>query len=202
MKWKLEAGSRIALEVKAGPRLRVGEVVVKGVSREVTHKSELGLVRLGLHDADAVAAACAEVQGAAARAGVALQGLLVAERVRGCRELMIGARLDPVFGPVVLVGDGGLYVEALPDSSVLLPPFDAAAVRRALRRLRIAPLLDGVRGQPPLDVDAFCAATVAVGALMRDAASGIQQLDCNPVIVGARGLGCAAVDAVIVKEGI
>ncbi|MFO1326330.1 MAG: acetate--CoA ligase family protein [Rubrivivax sp.] len=176
-----------------------GEVVVKGVSREVTHKSELGLVELGLRDADAVAAACAEVQAAAQRAGVALQGLLVAGRVRGARELMIGARLDPVFGPVVLVGDGGLYVEAMPDSAVLLPPFDADAVRAALQRLRIAPLLAGVRGQPPLDVDAFCAAVRAVGALMLDAAAGIQQLDLNPVIVGARGQGCAAVDAVIVK---
>jgi hypothetical protein len=73
-----------------------------------------------------------------------------------------------VFGPVVLVGDGGLYVEAMPDTQVLLPPFDAARVEQALRRLRIAPLLDGVRGEPPLDVAAFCAAAVAVGALMSE----------------------------------
>jgi acyl-CoA synthetase (NDP forming) len=177
-----------------------GEVVVKGVSAQVTHKSELGLVKLGLCTADAVAAACGQVIAAAAAAGVALQGLLVAERVRGQRELMIGARFDPVFGPVVLVGDGGLYVEALPDTQVLLPPFDATLVEQALRRLRIAPLLDGVRGEPALDVAAFCAAVVAVGSLVADGSAGIQQLDLNPVIVGARGQGCAAVDAVVVRD--
>ena len=177
-----------------------GEVVVKGVSAQVTHKSELGLVKVGPATADAVAAACDQITASAATAGVTLQGLLVAERVRGRRELMIGARLDPVFGPVVLVGDGGLYVEAMPDTQVLLPPFDAGRVEQALRRLRIAPLLDGVRGEPPLDVAAYCAAAVAVGALMADGGAGIQQLDINPVIVGARGQGCAAVDAVIVKD--
>lgn len=178
-----------------------GEVVVKGCSVEVSHKSELGLVKVGPDSADTVAAACGQIIDAAKKAGVALRGLLVAERVRGRRELMIGARLDPVFGPVVLVGDGGLYVEAMPDTAVLLPPFDAGRVEQALRGLRIAPLLDGVRGQPPLDVEAFCAAAVAVGRLMADQACGIQQLDINPVIVGARGQGCAAVDAVIVQAG-
>jgi acetate---CoA ligase (ADP-forming) len=122
--------------------------------------------------------------------------------VRGQRELMIGARLDPVFGPVVLVGDGGKYVEAMPDVQVLLAPFDAAQVERALRRLRFAPLLDGVRGEPALDVAAFCHSAVAVGALMCLDAAGISQLDINPVIVRARGEGCVAVDAVVYREAI
>ena len=175
-------------------------VVVKGCSDEASHKSELGLVRVGVRDADAVAAAYRDMQAAARAAGVALSGVLVAELVRGQRELMIGARLDPVFGPVVLVGDGGKYVEAMPDVQVLLPPFDAARVEATLRRLRIAPLLDGVRGEPPLDVDAFCRAVVAVGNLMADASTGVTQLDVNPVIVRARGHGCAAVDAVVYRE--
>ena len=140
------------------------------------------------------------MQAAARAAGVALSGVLVAELVRGQRELMIGARLDPVFGPVVLVGDGGKYVEAMPDAQVLLPPFDAARVAATLRRLRIAPLLDGVRGEAPLDVEAFCHAVVAVGDLMADASAGVTQLDVNPVIVRARGQGCAAVDAVVYRE--
>ena len=175
-------------------------VVVKGCSDEASHKSELGLVRVGVRDADAVAAAYRDMQAAARAAGVALSGVLVAELVRGQRELMIGARLDPVFGPVVLVGDGGKYVEAMPDVQVLLPPFDAARVEATLRRLRIAPLLDGVRGDAPLDVDAFCRAAVAVGDLMADASTGVTQLDVNPVIVRARGHGCAAVDAVVYRE--
>lgn len=180
--------------------LGAAEVVVKGCSDQVTHKSDLGLVKLGLASADAVAQAFADVQTAATKAGVPLAGVLVAERVRGRRELMIGARRDPVFGPVVLVGDGGAYVEAMPDAQVLLPPFDAARVEQALRRLRIAPLLDGVRGEPPLDVAAFCTAAVAVGTLMVDDGQRITQLDINPVIVRARGQGCAAVDAVVIRE--
>ena len=175
-------------------------VVVKGCTTEASHKSELGLVRLGVSDADAIGAAYRDMQSAADAAGIALTGVLVAELVRGQRELMIGARLDPVFGPVVLVGDGGKYVEAMPDAQVLLPPFDAARVESALRRLRIAPLLDGVRGEAPLDVDAFCRAAVAVGSLMIDPAAGITQLDINPVIVRARGQGCVAVDAVVYRE--
>lgn len=175
-------------------------VVVKGCTAEAAHKSELGLVRVGLADADAVAAAHDAMLVAARRAGVALRGVIVAEQVKGERELMVGARLDPTFGPVVLVGDGGKYVEAMPDLQVLLPPFDATRVEAALRRLRIAPLLDGLRGDPPLDVAAFCAVAVTVGELMRDDAAGIVQLDINPVIVRARGDGCAAVDAVIERE--
>ena len=172
-------------------------VAVKGCTAEASHKSELGLVQLGLNDPLSVAGAVADALAAAAVAGVALDGVIVAQMVRGRRELMIGGRLDPVFGPVVLVGDGGKYVEVMPDMQVLLAPFDAARVAQALRRLRIAPLLDGVRGEPALDVAAFCAAAVAVGDLMADAAAGITQLDINPVIVGAAGEGCVAVDAVV-----
>ena len=202
-----EAEARSAFEVLIS--LGAKSVVVKGCTADASHKSELGLVRVGLNAADEVAAACREMRQAARNAGIGLSGVIVAERMHGLRELMIGARLDPVFGPVVLVGDGGKYVEAMPDVQVLLPPFDVAHVERALRRLRIAPLLDGVRGEPALDVAAFCRCVVAVGVLMSDADAGaltsdadggITQLDINPLIVGARGTGCVAVDAVIYKE--
>lgn len=183
--------------VAAWVALGGGRVVVKGCTAQASHKSELGLVMLGLDSEAGVRGACIDILAAAVVAGLRLEGMLVAEMVRGQRELMIGARLDPVFGPVVLVGDGGKYVEAMPDAQVLLPPFDAARVEEALRRLRIAPLLEGVRGEPPLDVAAFCEVAVAVGALMADRSAGITQLDINPVIVRAAGLGCVAVDAVV-----
>ena len=83
---------------------------------------------------------------------------------------------------------------------MLLPPFNAAQVEQALRRLRIAPLLGGVRGEPGLDVAAFCRCAVAIGELMLDASAGITQLDINPLIVGAPGQGCVAVDAVVYRE--
>jgi acyl-CoA synthetase (NDP forming) len=175
-------------------------VVVKGCTADAFHKSELGLVRVGIEDAAGVVAAYQDMMNAAHAANVTLSGVIVAEMVRGRRELMIGARFDPVFGPVVLVGDGGKYVEAMPDVQVLLPPFDAPQVERALSRLRIAPLLRGVRGEPPLDVEAFCRNVVAVGKLMCNDAAGITQLDINPFIVGAPGDGCVAVDAVVYRE--
>ena len=190
-----ETEARAAFEALGGAL-----AVVKGCTADASHKSELGLVRVGLGNASAVAAAYREMADAARAAGIKLSGVIVAEMVRGQRELMIGARLDPVFGPVLLVGDGGKYVEVMPDVQVLLPPFDATQVERALRRLRIAPLLDGVRGEPALDVAAFCRSAVAVGALMCLDAAGITQLDINPVIVRARGEGCVAVDAVIYRE--
>ena len=190
-----EAAARAAFDALGGR-----PVVVKGCTADASHKSELGLVHVGVADAAGVAAVYRDMVDAARLAGIQLSGVIVAELVRGRRELMVGARLDPVLGPVVLVGDGGKYVEAMPDLQVLLAPFDTAQVEGALRRLRIAPLLDGVRGEPGLDVAAFCRAVVAVGALMLDDAAGITQLDINPVIVGARGEGCVAVDAVVYRE--
>ena len=186
--------------VRAFEELGSPRVVVKGCTAQASHKSELGLVRLGIADAQAAAEAYRGMHKAASQAGVALSGVIVAAQASGQRELMIGARIDPVFGPVVLVGDGGKYVEAMPDVQVLLAPFGLEQVEQALRQLRIAPLLDGVRGEPALDLPAFCEAAVAVGQLMSDPAAGISQLDINPVMVRARGKGCVALDAVVYQR--
>lgn len=180
--------------------LGAARVVVKGCTEQASHKSELGLVRLGISDAEGVRAAYRGMRQAADQAGIALTGVIVAVQASGQRELMIGARIDPVFGAVVLLGDGGKYVEAMPDVQVLLAPFTYAQAERALRQLRVAPLLDGVRGEPPLDVAAFCEAAMAVGRLVSDPRGGIGQLDINPVMVRARGQGCVALDAVIYQR--
>jgi hypothetical protein len=172
-------------------------VAAKGCSADVMHKSELGLVRLNLRSEEDIRSAFADIERTLRERGLRVDGVLVEKMVAGRRELMIGARIDPVFGPVVLVGDGGKYVEAMPDIELLLPPFDAATVRRALSRLRIAPLLGGVRGEPPMDVEAFSAAAVGVGRLMTDDQAAVINLDVNPVIVGSAGEGCRAVDAVV-----
>ena len=177
-----------------------GPVAVKGCSADVAHKSELGLVRLGLNEADQVRAACTQIKQALTDHGARLDGAIVAKMARGRREMMIGARIDPVFGPVVLVGDGGKYVEAMPDVQLLLAPFTVAEVKAALGRLRIAPLLAGVRGEPALDVEAFCEAVLAVGRLMMNPQSSVVNLDLNPVLVGAKGEGCVALDAVAYIE--
>ncbi len=184
-------------EAAAALELLGGAVVVKGCSAQIAHKSELGLVRLGLTKVSQVRSAFKDIQKALSGDSARFDGAIVARMARGRRELMIGARLDPVFGPVILVGDGGKYVEAMPDVQLLIAPFTKVELRAALGRLRIAPLLDGVRGEPALDVDAFCAVVEAVGQLMMNPQSGVVNLDLNPVLVGAAGEGCVALDAVI-----
>jgi acyl-CoA synthetase (NDP forming) len=177
-----------------------GPVAVKGCSRDVAHKSELGLVRLGVAEETGVRQAFAAFRDILARHDNAFDGVLVASMAKGRRELLLGAQVDAQFGPVVVVGDGGKYVEAVPDTAVLLPPFRREDVIRALGRLRIAPLLSGVRGEPPMAMEAFADAAVAVGRLMLEHVPRITSLDVNPVLVGDAGRGCAALDAVVFVE--
>jgi acyl-CoA synthetase (NDP forming) len=177
-----------------------GPVAVKGCSADIAHKSELGLVRLGLGTPEEVTEAWREMERIICDSGHRFDGVIVAAMTKGRREMIIGAHRDPVFGPVVMVGDGGKYVEALPDLRLLLPPFTAEEVAEALTRLRIAPVLNGVRGEPPMDLAALSEAVAAVGRLMVDPAANIVSLDLNPVLVGSAGEGCAIVDAVIFRE--
>jgi acyl-CoA synthetase (NDP forming) len=185
---------RSADEAAAALRALGGPVAVKGCSREVAHKSELGIVRLGLRDEAGIRAAFEAIAATLKGRGLASSGVIVAAMAPGRREMMIGAHRDPVFGPVVALGDGGKYVEALPDLRLLLPPFAKEEVLAALRRLRIAPLLSGARGEPPLDLDAFAEAALSVARLMTERPE-IASLDLNPVLLGAEGQGCVAVDA-------
>ncbi|HWQ39974.1 MAG TPA: acetate--CoA ligase family protein [Burkholderiales bacterium] len=172
-------------------------VAVKGCSRDVVHKSEMGLVHLGLTNQKGVRRAFEAVRHALLQRGCAFDGVIVARMARGRRELMVGARRDPAFGPVVIVGDGGKYVEVMPDARVLLWPFDEEAVLRALTRLRIAPLFAGVRGEPALDAAAVVQVVMAAGRLIADPAVGVASMDLNPLIVGAQGEGCRVADAVV-----
>lgn len=174
-----------------GPR-----VVVKACSPEVPHKSEHGLVALGITSADAAAQAYARQVDKMASMGVTDRAVVVAGMAKGQHEFMVGARRDAVFGPVVVIGDGGKYVEALNDFGLLLAPFSNQDVEAALRRLHIAPLLEGVRGDPPLDIGAVAAIAVQLGALMVDHPD-ITSVDINPVIAQARGEGAVVVDALI-----
>jgi acyl-CoA synthetase (NDP forming) len=188
-------------EAVAAFRALGGPVVVKGCSAEVPHKSEAGLVRLRVASEADAAAAFDDLWSRLAALKVARDGVIVAAMAKGRRELALGARIDPQFGPIVLVGDGGKYVEALGDVALLLPPFDADAVLAALGRLRIAPILDGVRGEPPLDLAPLCAMAMRLGQLMVAAEGRIASIDVNPVIVGAAGEGSVVVDALIECAG-
>ncbi|WP_291054216.1 acetate--CoA ligase family protein [Herbiconiux sp.] len=182
--------------------LGVDRVVIKGCSSEVTHKSELGLVRVGV-PADDAAAVVTEMIATMAREGVASEGVILARMVKGEHEGMLGARFDPVFGPVVVIGAGGIHVEAMPDVQLLLPPFSREDALGAIRRLRLAAVLGGVRGAPPVDLDAWADAAVALGAAMLDPALGLLEVDLNPIMLlplnGPEHPALRAVDAVVVR---
>jgi len=112
-------------------------------------------------------------------------------------ELVVGARRDPKWGPVVLVGLGGIFVEALADVRLLPPDLDEAEVVEELSLLRGASLLGGFRGLPPVDVNAVARAAVAIGALMRQRPE-ISEIDINPLFAHPQGQGVTAVDALVI----
>jgi acetyl-CoA synthetase len=163
----------------------------------LAHKTEAGGVALGLGDEAALRSAVATLVAAAQRAGARLRGFLVEPMAPAGVELIVGGRRDPVFGPAVLVGLGGILAEVLDDVAVLLAPAPVPVVRRRLERLRGAPVLRGARGRPGVDLDALAALVGAVGRLLVDDPS-IAEIDLNPVIAGPWGV--VAVDALVVTE--
>jgi acyl-CoA synthetase (NDP forming) len=186
-----EAEAREALRALGGP------VAVKGCSAEVPHKSEFGLVALNIGSEDEVGAAFNAQWRKLADMKVGRDGIIVAAMVKGQRELALGARVDARFGPVVMVGDGGKYVEALKDFALLIPPFDTDEVIEALDRLHIAPVLHGVRGEPALDLEAVAAIAVRLGEMMQAGQGRIASIDLNPVMVKAKGEGAVVADALV-----
>ncbi len=111
-------------------------------------------------------------------------------------EMILGLVRDAQFGPLVMIGMGGVHAETLGDAVFGLPPFDAACARRLVDRLALRPLLDGVRGAPPADIDGLCQAAARLSVLAAALGDVIAELDINPLIVGPDG--CLAVDALVI----
>jgi acetate---CoA ligase (ADP-forming) len=175
-------------------------VAVKACSVDVPHKSELGLVALNLVSEEAVVGAFTAQMAKLDEIGADPDGIIIAVMAEGAREFVLGARVDPIFGPVVMVGDGGKYVEAVPDIALLLPPFSLGEVHAALARLRIAPLFKGVRGEAALDIDALAQAALTLGAIIAAGKDEIASIDLNPVMVAAQGRGVTIVDALVERR--
>ena len=181
---------------------RVGyPVVLKAQAAALTHKTEAGGVMLNLADEAALRAAWDTMQKNIARAApsVTLDGCLVEAMSRKGLELMIGGKRDPEWGAVLLLGLGGIWVEALGDVQGLPVDADEKQIMDALSRLRTAKLLKGFRGAPPVDVEAVAKAVMAIGRLMRTQPD-IVEVDVNPLMVHAKGQGATALDALIVAE--
>ena len=168
-------------------------VVLKTDEPAITHKTEVGGVRLGLADDADVAAAYRDLS---ARLG---RRALVTATAPGGVEIAVGIVADASLGPLVLVAAGGVLVELLSDRAVAVPPLDRARARRLVDRLAVRPLLDGRRGAAPADVGALVDTVVAVGSLAVELGDRIAALDVNPVIVGPHR--AVAVDALVVRRG-
>ena len=171
-----------------------GPVAVKLVSPDITHKTDVGGVRLGLRSPDEVETAARLMLERVGREhpGARIAGVLVQEMVEDGHELLLGMVRDPQFGPLVLVGFGGIYVEILGDTSARLAPFDAAEAREMLEELRMAPILLGARGRAPADVTTL-AETVSRFSVLAATTPELAEMEVNPLMAGARRV--VAVDA-------
>ena len=175
-------------------------VALKIVSPDITHKTELGGVALGLATPEAVARAFDDVTRRVRQAApqATLTGCLVAPMVTGGVETILGAQWDPVFGPVVMLGLGGIFVEALKDVTFRLAPFDEDEARRMIAELRARPVLEGARGRPPADLAALARALAALSRFAAAQGPALRSLDLNPFLVLPDGHGALALDAVVV----
>ncbi len=174
-------------------------VAMKAQAAALGHKSEAGGVLLALGDASAVRAAFARIHAnvAAFDAGIILDGVLIEAMGARGTEMIIGARHDPEWGPVVLAGFGGVTAEILQDVRLIPPGLAAADVIAELLTLKQAPLLTGWRGSPALDLPALAALIVRLGAILAGN-PGIREIDLNPVILHPTGL--VALDALMLVD--
>ena len=188
-------------EAKAAASLG-DKLVLKIVSPEITHKTEVGGVMLNVAAADAASAYTELMTRVAARAPKAnLEGVLISPMLTDGVEMILGVQHDSVFGPVVLLGLGGIFVEVLRDVTFRLAPFGVEEARAMIAELRGAAILKGARGKPPGDLDAL-AATLSKLSLFAAAQKGqFSSIDINPLLVRPQGHGVVALDALIVTEG-
>jgi acyl-CoA synthetase (NDP forming) len=173
-------------------------VVLKILSPDILHKSEIGGVLLDVADAAAVRAGFATLmERGRAVAGARIEGVLVARQLRGGVECILGIHRDPVFGPIAMVGLGGIFVEVLKDVAFRRCPFGEDVAQAMIRGLRGAPLLTGVRGRKPADVAALARMLARLSAFAAGAGERLAAIDLNPVLAMPAGEGAFAVDAVI-----
>ena len=177
-----------------------GRVVLKIVSPDIQHKSEVGGVRVGLEVAEAVAQAHDEIL-AAARGhapDARIDGVMVAPMLSGGVECILGTSTDPVFGPVVAFGLGGIFVEVLRDVTFRVAPFGIDEGRRMIREVQGYAMLEGVRGQAGADLEALAQALARLSVFAAENQETVESIDLNPVL--ARPDGIVALDALVVPK--
>jgi acyl-CoA synthetase (NDP forming) len=167
-------------------------VVLKTSMSGVLHKSDQGGVVLGIESAADLSEAYADMS---SKLGA---DVIIAPMTNDGVEMMLGARLDPQFGPIVLLGFGGVYAETLQDVAFALPPFSVQHARRCIDKLKLRPMLDGLRGKPAADLDAYCEVAARFSSMVQALQDVIGEIDINPIIV--HETGCTIVDALVVAN--
>jgi succinyl-CoA synthetase beta subunit len=172
---------------------RIGfPVAMKTAAPAVQHKSDVGGVKLGIDDVPSLEDAYGYFERELG------PQVTVSKMAPPGVEIALGILRDPQFGPLVLVGAGGVLVELLKDRRLALPPLNEARARSMIDRLQVRALLEGVRGQPTADVDALMRAIVSISWLALDLGDHLEALDANPVICSPSG--CVAVDALVIPR--
>lgn len=179
-----------------------GAVALKVQSADILHKTEAGAVALNATTADEVAAAYDRITASAKayKAQAKVQGVLVQAMAKKGREVILGVNRDPHFGPMLMLGLGGIHVEVLKDVAFAPVPMTGPEAETLIGRLKGAKLLEAVRGQPPADKSALADLIVKLSQFAADHADTIAEIDLNPVIVHAEGEGATIADALIVKR--
>jgi acetyltransferase len=179
-------------------------VALKIDSPDIAHKTEAGAIRLGVVGDERVRSAYGEVMSSARQYApqATLNGVLVQEMAPAGVEMLLGVVADPVFGPIVAVGLGGIYVEVLKDVAYRAVPVTPRQAADMIAELRSAKILDGVRGMPPRDGEGLADLIVRLSWLAYDFRQEVAELDLNPVIVLERGAGARVVDALIVRAAM
>jgi acyl-CoA synthetase (NDP forming) len=167
-------------------------VAVKTAAPGLQHKSDVGGVRLGVDDSPSLEDAYTDLERELG------PRVTVSRMAPPGVEIALGIVRDPQFGPLVLVGAGGVLVDIMKDRRLAMPPLDEDRARSMVDRLEVRPLLDGVRGQPTADVEALSRAIVATSWLAHDLAGHLEAVDANPLICGPKG--CVAVDALVIPR--
>jgi len=179
---------------------RIGyPVALKVQSPDISHKTEARAVRLNIGSDEELASAHGEIleNARAYNRSARIEGVLVQEMVKDGLEAILGVTNDPLFGPAVMFGLGGIFAEVLKDVSFRLAPVTPAMAREMIAEIKGYPLLAGARGKPPADVDALADAIVRCSALAVDLEDKVAELDINPLFVMERGRGVKAADALI-----
>jgi acetate---CoA ligase (ADP-forming) len=178
-------------------------VVLKICSPDIAHKTEIGGVAVGIRSKQDARQAAATILANARkhRPDARLEGILISPMIAGGVETVAGVVSDPTFGPVVMFGLGGIFVEVLKDVTFRVAPFDVEEAHRMIREIRGYAMLEGVRGAAPSDVDALARMLSDLSRFAAANADAIDSIDLNPVLVMPEGRGVSPLDALLVLQG-